>query len=116
MWIVNRSRISISQKHGDVVIKIKSRHSRVLYTAMIVVLTLVLLWFSWIFVPALRNVKSARGFLILLLPIAFVVVWYLVGLRIAMWRAFGLEKIVVKGQTVLWSRKALWWARTVQTA
>jgi hypothetical protein len=42
------------------------------------------------------------------------VVWYSIGLRIAVWRAFGVEQITVEGGVLSWTRTALWWVRKVE--
>lgn len=46
--------------------------------------------------------------------LAFVLLWYCVGLRVAGWRAFGAEEIVVDRDTLYWSRAALFWKRRLE--
>ena len=47
----------------------------------------------------------------MLAVLAFVFLWYFIGLGVAGWRAFGVEEIVVHGDTLCWTRTALFWER-----
>jgi hypothetical protein len=46
--------------------------------------------------------------------LAFILLWYIIGLRLTVWGAFGVEQIVVEGGLFRWTRTALNWTRKLE--
>jgi hypothetical protein len=109
-----RRRVSITHKHGSLVVQIARHSDRALYIVFLLVFTAAFVFFCYIFVsPFFRRPFSSEGLYVLPF-LAFILLWYLIGLRLAVWRAFGVEKIVVDGGILCWTRTALWWKRRLE--
>jgi len=48
--------------------------------------------------------------------LGFVLLWYLIGLRLAVWRAFGIEEITVAENVMCWTRTAFIWKRELKVS
>lgn len=72
------------------------------------------MWFCYVLVRPLFRHPFSRDVLYILPFLGFIVVWYVIGLRLAVWRAFGVEQIVVEGGALCWTRTALCWIRRVE--
>jgi hypothetical protein len=95
-------------------VRIDSHNDRLLYIGMLLVFTAAFLYFCYLFVsPFFRRPLPANWFYVLPF-LAFVFLWYFVGLRVAGWRVFGVEEIVVNGNTLRWTRAALFWKRRLE--
>jgi hypothetical protein len=109
-----RRRVSITHKDGSLVVRIARHNDRPLYIVMLLAFTAAFLYFCYFFTsPFFRRPLSA-DWLYVLLFLAFVLLWYFVGLRVAGWRAFGVEEIVVHEDTLRWTRIALFWKRRLE--
>ena len=84
------------------------------YVVMLLGFTAGLIFFCSFLIPQLFRHPSLLDALYLLPFFAFIAVWYVAGLRIGVWRAFGVEQIVIEGGVLCWTRTALWWAREVE--
>jgi hypothetical protein len=109
-----RRRVSITHKHGSVVVRIERHNDRTLYILLLLAFTAGFVSFCSILVPPLIRNFSFRNFLIVLPFLAFILIWYLIGLRVGVWRAFGVEQVVIEGDILRWTRTALWWKRDVE--
>jgi hypothetical protein len=116
MFRVNylRRRLSIRWNHGSFSASIARNNSRSTYVFMLVFFTGIFAWFITLFARPLFKTPFSRDELFLLPFLAFIVLWYSVGLRIALWRSFGVEEIVVENGVVRWTRKALFWVRRLE--
>jgi hypothetical protein len=109
-----RRRVSITHKDGSPVVHIARHNDRPLYIVMLLAFTAAFLYFCYFFTsPFFRRLLSA-DWLYVLPFLAFVLLWYFVGLRVAGRRAQGVEEIVVKGGTLRWTRIALFWKRRLE--
>src|SRR5215472_18965575 len=109
-----RRRVSVSKKHGALVAHIARHNDRAIALLMLAACTVVFLFFCYPLVPTLLRRPFSRDVLYALPFLAFVLVWYLIALRLSVWRAFGIEEIVVDGGVLYWTRTALWWKRKVE--
>ena len=71
-------------------------------------------FFLYVFVSPLFRRSFSRDAIYVVPFLAFVVVWYIIGLRITIWRAFGVEQITVEGGVLYWTRTAFRWVRKVE--
>src|SRR5437016_309419 len=92
-----RRRVSISHTHGGLVVRIARHNNRTTYVLMLLVFTAVFMFFCYVFVSPVFRLPFTLDLLYLLPFPMFFVVWYTIGLRIGVWRAFGVEQIVVEG-------------------
>ena len=104
----------MNHNHGSLVVHIASHNQRLLYIVMLLGFTAAFLYFFYLFAsPFVRRPFLANWFY--MLPfLAFVLLWYFVVLRVAGWRAFGVEEIVINGDTLCWTRTALFWKRRLE--
>ena len=115
MLSVNNSRrLSISRRHHALAVSIGRNSNWTTYVFMLILFTCVLGWFFTLFVRGLFRTPSSSNILYALPFLAFIVLWYAVGLRIALWRSFGVEEVVVENNVLRWTRKALFWVRNVE--
>ena len=105
-------RVSISHRNGSVVIRIRrnNRWKRAVFALFAV--TIVCLYFSSIFLRGFFRIHSVVESFYLLPFIAFIVVWYIIGARIALWRAFGVEELTIGHGRLHWERTAWKWRRS----
>jgi len=106
-----RRRLFINHKHGALAVRIDPTNDRTLYIGMLVVFTAGFLVFMYIFIHPFFRGASAKNFLYVLPFLGFILMWYAIGLRITLWRAFGVELIVVEDGLLHWTRTALFWTR-----
>ncbi len=71
------------------------------------------IWFLAIFVKPLLVHGFSRDSLVILPFLAFLILWFILGVRIFGWRAFGTEDIFVDHNVMEWRRTAIWRVRTV---
>ena len=109
-----RRRVSIEWNHGALSATIARNNRRSTYYIMLVLFTGVFAWFITLFARPLFKSPFSSDKLYLLPFLAFIVLWYAVGLRIALWRSFGVEELVVHGGVMRWTRKALFWVRQLE--
>src|SRR5262249_39585372 len=107
-------RVSISHEHSAFVARIASHNQRTLYICLLLAFTGGFLFFCSILIPPMFRARLSTDLLYMLPFLGFFVLWYLIGLRIGLWRAFGIEEITVKGGVLCWTRTALWWRRTFE--
>lgn len=68
-------------------------------------------FFTYIFVHPFFHGAGIKDLVLFSPFIAFILVWYFIGLRLTVWRAFGVEEITIEGGTLHWARIALFWKR-----
>ena len=108
-------RVHISHKHGAFIVQIARHNDRSTYIMMLLMFTAVFVFFIYIFIHPFFNRTATLNDLFYISPfIAFVLWWYVVGVRIAVWRAFGIEQITVDGGLFMWTRTALFWKRKLE--
>ena len=108
-----RRRVHINHKHGALVVTIERNNDRSTYVVMLIAFTIAFLFFCFWFIPPIF--RDPSGVVYVLPILAFIALWYLVGLRLTIWRLFGIEQVLVEGGVLLWTRTALWWVRTFET-
>ena len=106
-----RRRVLINHKHGALTVRIERHNDRALYIAMLTAFTAAFAFCMYIFVRPFFHGAGVKDLVLFSPFIAFILVWYLVGLRIAVWRAFGVEEITIEGGRLRWTRTALFWSR-----
>jgi hypothetical protein len=109
-----RRRVSITHKNGALVVHIARHNQRLLYIVMVLGFTMVFLYFFYLFASPCFVRPLSKDRLYMLPFLAFVLLWYLVGMRVAGWRAFGVEEIVIDRNTLCWTRTALFWKRRLE--
>jgi hypothetical protein len=108
-----RRRVFVDDKHGAMTVKIERHNDRTLNILGLTAFTVVFLFFCNIFArPLLRRI-SLTDFLYVLPFMLFILVWFVIGLRLSLWRAFGVENIVIEGGVLHWTRTALVWKRSL---
>jgi drug/metabolite transporter (DMT)-like permease len=105
--VEKRRRVTISHKAGALVVRIARNNDRPLYMILLAAFTAGFLIFAWVFGRGLTRITSATDVLYLLPFIAFILVWYTLGLRLGLWRAFGVEEIRISNGMFQWTRTAL---------
>jgi hypothetical protein len=108
-----RRRVSITHKQGALVVHIARHNQRPLYIAMVLGFTVAFLYFFYLFTTPFRRPLSGN-WLYMLPFLAFVLIWYFVAMRVAGWRAFGVEEIMIEDETLCWTRTALFWKRRLE--
>jgi len=107
--------VSVTQDQpGAVVVQIARHNEWLMYVFMWAAFSAAFLTFEYVLIaPFFRKPLSSQD-LVLLAPIAFVLLWYLLAVRIGMWRGFGIEQIVIENGVFSWTRSALFWNRKVE--
>jgi hypothetical protein len=77
--------------------------------------TAAFLFFCSVFLKGFLRIHSAHDSLYVLPFVAFIFLWYAVALRIGLWRAFGVEELVVQNERLYWERTAWKWRRRFET-
>ena len=109
-----RRRVSLTHNNGSLVVHIARHNQRLMYIVLLLGFTVAFLCFFYLFAsPFFRHPFSAN-WLYMLPFLAFVLLWYFIALRVAGWRAFGVEEIVVDGDMLFWTRTALFWKRRLE--
>jgi hypothetical protein len=106
-----RRRVSIRKRDGAVVIRIERHHQWKSYILLLACFTAAFLFFFTVFARALFYVHSAVQRLYVLPFMAFILTWYLLALRIGLWRGFGVEILTIHGGHLHWERTAWKWHR-----
>jgi hypothetical protein len=108
-------RVSVwREQHGAIVVHIARSHDWLMYIFMLAAFTAAFLFFAFTFISPLFQKPVSSGDLVLLLPVGFILLWYFGAVRIGMWRAFGVERIVIDNGMFLWTRTALFWKRKLE--
>jgi hypothetical protein len=81
---------------------------------MLLAVTAAFAFFLYIFIRPFFRGAAVKDFLYVLPFLVFIFVWYIIGLRLTVWRAFGVEQIVVEGGLLRWTRTALVWTRKLE--
>jgi uncharacterized membrane protein len=111
-----RRRVSIRHKHGALLIRIERHNDRATYIILLAAFSAGFVFFCSVLIPPFFRFGFSKEVLILLPFVGFLVLWYLLGLRLGVWRAFGVEEMSVSGGALHWSRTALFWKRDFETA
>lgn len=108
-------RVSISHGcSGELVVRISRNNNAKSNLNTLIGFTVLFTWFiAWIIPPFFRR-PFTSGALYGLPFLAFVVVWYVFGARITLWRSFGIEELIVQHGVLQWTRTALFWVRRVE--
>jgi hypothetical protein len=109
-----RRRLSIRRDHGALSATISPNNNRATYVLMLAVFTCVSAWFLIVFARLSFKTPFSTDKLYRLPFLAFVLLWYAIGVRIALWRLFGVEELIVEHGVMRWSRKALFWMRHLE--
>jgi membrane protease YdiL (CAAX protease family) len=109
-----RRRVSVSHKHGGLVVRIERHNDRTTNIVLLLAFTAFFMFVCGVIVAPLFRHSSLRDGLYTLPFLAFVLAWYVVGIRIGTWRTFGVEQIAVEGGALSWTRTALCWVRKVE--
>jgi hypothetical protein len=109
-----RRRLSIRSSNGALSATISPNNNRATYVLMLVMFTCVFAWFLTLFARPFFKTPFSSDNLYLFPFLGFVVLWYVIGVRIALWRLFGVEKLIVESGVMRWTRKALFWARQLE--
>jgi hypothetical protein len=103
-----RRRVSIEHSHGSLHVRIAGKNQRVGYI-------FVLAWFScgalsliWMFTRAVWRSAFAADDWPFLMIVAVIAGVYLIFVRRLIWRAFGVDEIVIQGGRLQWTSRALW--------
>lgn len=109
-----RRRVLVSRKHGALIVRIGPHNDRPTYILLLAAFTVVVAYFMYVFIRPFFYRATLRDLLYMLPFIAFVSLWYVIGLRIGLWRAFGIEQIVIEDGRLSWSGTALFWKRNLE--
>jgi hypothetical protein len=109
-----RRRLSTRSDHGAFWALIARNHNRSTYILMLVLFTFIFTWFMALFVRGLFKSPFSSDTFYVLPVLAFIFLWYAVGIRIALWRSFGVEELLIEGGVMRWTRKALFWVRQLE--
>lgn len=82
---------------------------------MLLGFTAFFLFFCSVILKGFFRIHSVVDSLYVLPVLAFVFVWYAVAVRIGLWRAFGVEELVIGNGRLHWERTAWKWRRQFET-
>jgi len=85
------------RKNGSLFIKIDAISNRGFYAVFLMIVSGMFVYGLWMFAPLLSKVRTLTEALYCLLPIAFLLLWFTVGLRIILERLCSLELSVGRG-------------------
>ena len=108
-------RVSISHRGRALVIHIARHNNWKLNLFLLCCFTAAFLFFSSIFLRVLLRLSSAVEVLYILPFLTFIVIWYLVVLRLGLWRSFGVEDMMIEDGKLHWERTAWLWRRRLDT-
>jgi hypothetical protein len=103
-----RRRVSITQTHGNLRVKIAHSNQRGSGIMGTVLATAVMLLIAPTFIAPLHRAHWPMPALYVLLLLALLLCIYLIVLWISLWQAFGVEEIVVRDGLLRWKWKVLW--------
>jgi len=109
-----RRRVFIKYEHGTLAVRIERNSDRPLYITILLAFTAAFVFFMTTFIRPFFRDASIKDFLYVSPFLAFLLVWYVIGLRVTVWRAFGVEEVLVKGGFLQWTRTALFWTRKLE--
>jgi len=81
---------------------------------MLVLFTGGFVWFLNLFARPLFHLPFSPDELYLFPLLAFIVFWYVGGIRLAIWRLFGVEDLIIDKDVMHWTRRALFWVRKAE--
>jgi hypothetical protein len=110
-----KRRVSISHRGGALVIHINRHNQWKSAIWLLFWFTTLFLFFCSVFLKGLFRVQSVADSLYVLPFVAFILVWYALAVRIGLWRAFGVEELVVENGRLHWERTAWKWHREFET-
>jgi len=73
--------------------------------------TAIFVWFAWLIASGLMREPFSVGTFHVLVLAAFIALWYLIVIRVVLWRLCGVEELLVQHGKLHWTRKALFWVR-----
>jgi len=104
----------MTHNNGSLVVHIARHNQRLMYIVLLLGFTVAFLYFFYLFASPFFRRPFSANWLYMLPFLAFVLLWYFIALRVAGWRAFGVEEIVVDGDMLCWTRTALFWKRRLE--
>lgn len=108
-----RPQVTVSHDDGALKVRIKRHHDRILYIIFSLALTVIFVSICDVFLTPFFSQPWQSSLLWAIPVLMFWCLWYYIGLRITLWRAFGVEEIAIDGKAMRWTRTALWWKRRV---
>jgi hypothetical protein len=81
---------------------------------MLVMFSCIFAWILTIFARQLFRSPFSTDELYALPILAFVLLWHVIAARIALWRLFGVEELILQHGVMRWTRKALFWVRRLE--
>lgn len=109
-----RHRLSIRWNDGALSATISPNNNRATYVLMLVMFTCIFAWFLTLFARPLFKSPFSADKLYLIPFLAFVLLWYVIGVHIATWRLFGVEEVVVEHGVMRCTRRTLIWVRELE--
>jgi uncharacterized membrane protein len=109
-----RRRVTVSHKHGGLVVRIERDNNRTTNIMGVLGSTAFFILICSVFVTPIFRHPSLDNALYILPIFAFSLAWYALALRITLWRAFGVEQIVIEDGALSWTRTALFWVRKAE--
>jgi hypothetical protein len=107
-----RRRLSIAHSHHrSIAVKISRNNNSTTYIFQLLFFTAIFAFFASVLIPPFFKEAFINVAFYVLPLAAFVVLWYVILLRLAFWRSFGIEEVVVENGMVHWTRTALFWIR-----
>jgi hypothetical protein len=113
-----KRRVSISHRGGALAIQIKRHNQWKSAIWLLFWFTMAFLFFCSVLLKGLfraLSAHSAAGSLSVVAFFAFIFVWYAMAVRLGLWRAFGVEELVVDNGRLHWERTAWKWHRQFET-
>ena len=108
-----RRRVSFGHTHSGALSISIARHNAWRFYIFFGVVVLAVFHFALGFLSRPLFLQPLSSGDLSLLPLfAFILVWFLVGVRISLWRAFGVEVLSIEHGKLLWTRTALFWVRS----
>jgi hypothetical protein len=96
------------QKNGSLLIKIDAVSNWGSYAVGLMIVSGVFVFGLWMFTPVLFKVRTITEALYCLLPVTFLLLWFMIGLRIILERLCSVELSVKKGIFRWRSQISLW--------
>jgi hypothetical protein len=101
------------QKNGSLLIKIDAVSNWGFYAGGLMIVSGVFVYGLWMFAPLLLKVRTLTEALYCLVPVAFLLLWFIVGLRIILERLCSVELSVGSG-IFRWRYKISRWRRDLE--
>ena len=103
-----RRRVSLEYSHGRLHVNIAAENQRTAYIFIVAWFSCAAMFLIWTFTRAVWRSGFSGDDWPLLLILATVIGVFLVVLRSTIWRAFGVDEIVIQGGRLQWTSRALW--------